>query len=163
VDAVEVRLGRPEDRSALLAFLESRHALRVARRGELVDALQHPALLAWSDDELVGVATYVIDDGACELLTLHASTRHDGIGTALLGAVENVARSAACTRLWLVTTNDNVDALRFYQRRGLRLVRLRPGAVDQSRKTVKPEISTIGEYGIPLRDELELEMDLGAP
>ena len=69
---------------------------------------------------------------------------------------------AGCTRLWLVTTNDNVDALRFYQRRGFRLARLRAGAVDESRATLKPEIPTSGSYGIPLRDELELEMDLSA-
>jgi hypothetical protein len=59
-----------------------------------------------------------------------------------------------------VTTNDNVDALRFYQRRGFRLARVRPGAVDESRRVLKPEIPTVGAYGIPLRDELELEMGL---
>jgi len=59
-----------------------------------------------------------------------------------------------------VTTNDNVDALRFYQRRGFRLCRLSPEAVDRSRRTVKPEIPATGAYGIPLRDELELEMPL---
>jgi hypothetical protein len=74
--------------------------------------------------------------------------------------VREIAVAAGCTRLWLVTTNDNVDALRFYQRRGLRLARLRPGAVDRSREELKPEISTSGAYGIPLRDELELEIDL---
>ena len=60
----------------------------------------------------------------------------------------------------MVTTNDNVDALRFYQRRGFRLVGLRAGGVDQSRAALKPEIPLAGSYGIPLRDELELELDL---
>ena len=59
-----------------------------------------------------------------------------------------------------MTTNDNVDALRFYQRRGFRLAVLRPGAVDESREALKPEIPRSGEHDIPLRDELELEMDL---
>ena len=71
-----------------------------------------------------------------------------------------MARDAGCTRLWLVTTNDNVDALRFYQRRGFRLRALRPGAVDEARRELKPEIPEIGDHGIPLRDELELELDL---
>jgi GNAT superfamily N-acetyltransferase len=155
---VEVAASRSEDRPALEALLRSHNALRAARRGELVECLSHPALLAWVDDELVGGATYVIGNGECELLTLHAGTRFTGVGSALVAAVKDVARSAACTRLWVVTTNDNVDALRFYQRRGFRLVRLRPGAVDQSRRTLKPEIPTTGAYGIPLRDELELEM-----
>ena len=142
------------------AFLHRHHSLRVARRGELLHSLDHPGLLAWSGDELVGVATYVISGVECELLTLHTHQRFTGTGTALVAGVQDMARRAGCRRLWVVTTNDNVDALRFYQRRGFRLARLRPGAVDESRAALKPEIPTTGTYGIPLRDELELEMDL---
>ena len=69
------------------------------------------------------------------------------------------AREAGCTRLWLTTTNDNLDALRFYQRRGFVLAALYPDALIGSRP-LKPEIPLIGAYGIPLRDELELEMEL---
>jgi len=119
-------------------------------------------MLAWSDTELVGVATYVVDGNACELLTLHAETRFSGVGTALVEAVRRRALDAGCGLLWVVTTNDNLDALRFYQRRGFRLARLRTGAVDRSRATVKPEIPAIGDHGIPLCDEIELEMLLGA-
>jgi N-acetylglutamate synthase-like GNAT family acetyltransferase len=160
---VEVTPGRPEHREALIGFLRDHHSLRVARRGELVDASAHPAMVAWSDGEVVGVATYVVNGDACELLTLHARTRQGGTGTRLLAAVREAAREEGCRRLWVVTTNDNVDALRFYQRRGLRLAHLRPGAVDASRDQLKPEIPLTGAYGIPLRDELELEMDLEAP
>jgi N-acetylglutamate synthase-like GNAT family acetyltransferase len=160
---VEVTPGRAEHREAIVAFLRDHHTLRVARCGELLDASAHPAMLAWSDGALVGVATYVVRDDACELLTLHASTRQGGAGTRLLAAVREAARDAGCRRLWVVTTNDNVDALRFYQRRGFRLAHLRPGAVDVSRDHLKPEISRTGAYGIPLRDELELELDLEAP
>jgi hypothetical protein len=56
-----------------------------------------------------------------------------------------------------------VDALRFYQRRGFRLVALHPGAVDDSRRRLKPEIPELGEYGIPIRDELVLERELAFP
>lgn len=142
------------------AFLTRHHALRVARRGELVSALDHPAVLARRGTELLGVATYVIGDGECELLTLHADTRFGGTGTALLSAVQDLARRASCTRLWVVTTNDNVDALRFYQRRGFRLAAIHPGAVTRIRQSLKPEIPATGSHGIELRDELELEMDL---
>jgi hypothetical protein len=65
-------------------------------------------------------------------------------------------------RLWLVTTNDNVDALRFYQRRGFRLAELRPEAVTLSRRALKPEIPMVGAHGIELRDELELDLELRA-
>jgi hypothetical protein len=62
--------------------------------------------------------------------------------------------------VWLVTTNDNLVALRFYQRRGFRLSALRPGAVDEARRRLKPAIPDAGAFGIPLRDELELELRL---
>ena len=150
----------PEDRPKLEAFLRDRGALRVARRSELLRPLDHPAILAWSAGRLVGAATYVIDAEQCELLTLHAQSRFVGTGTSLLSAVKGAARENGCTRLWVVTTNDNVDALRFYQRRGFRLSQLRPGAVDASRRLSKPEIPELGAHRIPLRDELELEMSL---
>jgi len=67
---------------------------------------------------------------------------------------------ADCERIWLVTTNDNLEALRFYQRRGFVLSALRPGAVDEARRGLKPQISAVGEFGIPIRDELELELRL---
>jgi ribosomal protein S18 acetylase RimI-like enzyme len=69
-----------------------------------------------------------------------------------------VRRVGSGGRIWLVTTNDNVDALRFYQRRGFRLRALRPGAVDEARRLLKPRIPATGIYGIELRDELELEL-----
>jgi GNAT superfamily N-acetyltransferase len=157
---VRVLSGRANDRVAVQAFLGEHGSLRVARRGELLDSLDHPAFLAWAGDLLVGVATYVVDGEACELLTLHAQNQFAGVGTALVEAVVRAARAAGCRRVWVVTTNDNVDALRFYQRRGFRLVQLRPGAVDMSRETLKPEIPPVGAHEIPLRDELELELTL---
>jgi GNAT superfamily N-acetyltransferase len=157
---MEVRPGRPEDRAAIAAFLSARNAARVARRGALEDALAHPSLVAEESGRLAGVLTYVIDAAACEVLTLHAQRRFGGAGSALIAAVRRVARDAGCTRLWLVTTNDNVDALRFYQRRGFRLAALHAGAVDDSRARLKPEIPATGDHGIPLRDELELELGL---
>jgi len=80
-----------------------------------------------------------------------------GIGTALVNAVRLVAVASKTRRLWLITTNANIEALRFYQRRGFSLVAIHRNALEESRK-LKPEIPAIGSNGIPLRDELELEM-----
>jgi ribosomal protein S18 acetylase RimI-like enzyme len=91
---------------------------------------------------------------------LHAGQQWRGVGSALLQLVDQVATEQGCRRLWLITTNDNVDALRFYQRRGFRLAALHRGAVDDCRARLKPEIPTVGDYGIPLRDELELDKQL---
>ena len=158
---VRVRPASESDRSVVDAYLETSHTALVARRGELVDARREPALLA-EDDEgtVVGVATWIVSGGEIELLTLHVSRQWSGIGSALVDAVMAVGRTRGCRRLWLVTTNDNVDALRFYQRRGLRLRALRAGAVDDARRTLKPAIPERGLHDIPIRDELELALDL---
>jgi ribosomal protein S18 acetylase RimI-like enzyme len=154
---VGVRRREESDRHAVEAFLDERSALLVARLGRLERALEHPALLAERDGALRGVLTFVLGDGDCEILTLHAADRFRGIGTALVEAVERLATEAGCSRLWVITTNDNTDALRFYQRRGFRLAALHRGAVDHSRTELKPAIPPIGDHGIDLRDELELD------
>jgi ribosomal protein S18 acetylase RimI-like enzyme len=119
------------------------------------DAL--PALLAEQDGGIVGLLTYVLSNDGLEIVTLDALLQHSGIGTALLNAATDTARRAGAERLWLVTTNDNLDALRFYQRRELRIVGIAPNAVVSARAR-KPSIPLVGEYGIPLHDELTLEL-----
>jgi GNAT superfamily N-acetyltransferase len=118
-----------------------------------------PAMVAVCGGQIWGAVTLDVADGACQLVSVNAFVPWQGAGTAL---IEHAARRAAadgCGTLWCTTTNDNLDALRFYQRRGFRLVRIRPGAVDAAR-LAKPQIPSIGEYGIPLRDELDLERTL---
>jgi GNAT superfamily N-acetyltransferase len=150
----------PGGNRAVGMFLEEREMASVARRGELVDALARPALVAMDGDMLAGVLTYEFGPTDCEILALFAVRRRTGLGTALVEALVRHAVAAARAHCWLVTTNDNVDALRFYQRRGFRLSALRPGAVDEARRDLKSTIPMTGEYGIPLRDEIELVRDL---
>jgi ribosomal protein S18 acetylase RimI-like enzyme len=126
-----------------------------ARRGELIDVLALPGFVAEADTRPVGLLTYRCETGACEIAFIVAVERHKGIGSALLDALRREVTD--CERIWLVTTNDNLEALRFYQRRGFVLSALRPGAVDDARRELKPRISRVGNFGIPIRDELELE------
>jgi GNAT superfamily N-acetyltransferase len=157
---VNVRPREAADQAAARAFLARHNSLRAARLGELVHPLDYPALVAeTAGGQLLGMLTYVPaqDWRQCEILTLHADEQWHGAGTALLEAACQLARRHGCTRMWVITTNDNVDALRFYQRRGFCLVRVHRGAVDRSRASLKPEIPAVGAYGIPLRDEIELE------
>jgi ribosomal protein S18 acetylase RimI-like enzyme len=116
-----------------------------------------PGFLAEDNGKIVGMLTYVQPDPTTlEVVTIDALEEHQGIGTDLLNAAIAVATDLGAQRVVLTTTNDNVDALRFYQRRGFRLVTLRPGALQRSRQ-LKPEIPLTGAYGIPLTDELDLE------
>ncbi len=114
-----------------------------------------PGLIAERDRRLAGLLTFNVSGGVMEVVTLNALERRTGVGTLLMEAAAVEARRLRCTEIRLTTTNDNLDALRFYQRRGLRLVALRPGAVDRAR-VEKPAIPRIGDYGIPLHDEIDL-------
>ena len=118
-----------------------------------------PGFLAVEEDEPAGLLTYQLDGGNCEIVTLDSLRPGRGIGTALIDAVREVAREAGCERLWLITTNDNLHALRFYQKRGFVLVAVHRDAMTRSR-LIKPQISLLGDDGIPIRDEIELEMPL---
>jgi ribosomal protein S18 acetylase RimI-like enzyme len=156
MEIVAIAAGDP----AVRAFLERHHGYLVARRGELVDAAERPATVARRAEEIIAVLRYDVGVDACEILTLHCDEQWSRIGTRLVDDVVNLARSQGCRRVWLCTTTDNVDALRFYQRRGFQLSDLRCGAVDEARRTVKRTIPAVGSYGIPLRDEIELCRDV---
>jgi ribosomal protein S18 acetylase RimI-like enzyme len=122
----------------------------------------HPGFAAVDErGRIVGHAAWRREpDGGAYLVSIDAEPSGAGIGSALLTAVESAAREAGCLSLVLDTTNDNLDALRFYQRRGYRIVAVRSGAVDEARRTLKPSIPEVGASGIPMRDELTLERPL---
>lgn len=126
-----------------------------ARRNEIVDVLDASGFIAEHNDEPIGILTYAGRPDGTEILYIEATTKQRGVGTALVNAL---TRLVGRQRIWLVTTNDNLDALRFYQRRGFSFREVRVGAVDRARETIKPSLPLVGEYGIPLRDEIELEL-----
>jgi len=108
----------------------------------------------------IGLVTYQIAGHGCEIITLDSICSNIGVGTALINAVKTIAKKSSCMRIWLITTNDNLRALRFYQKRGFKLVAVHRHAVARSRQ-LKPGIPLIGNDGIPISDEIELEMNLG--
>jgi ribosomal protein S18 acetylase RimI-like enzyme len=106
------------------------------------------------DGEPVGLITFQPDGVDVEIVFVEVTTSQRGVGTRLVDAL---AEATDAERLWLVTTNDSVDALRFYQSRGFRISQLRTGAVDDARRLLKPSVPHIGQSGIPIRDEFVLE------
>jgi ribosomal protein S18 acetylase RimI-like enzyme len=131
----------------------------VVGRGRVWNPAELPGFAAFADERCVGLVTYELDGDACEVVTLDALEEGRGIGTALLRAVEGAARDAGCSRVQLLTTNNNLRALALYQKRGYRLVGLIPGAIDEERK-LKPSIPEFDSAGLPIRDELHLELPL---
>jgi ribosomal protein S18 acetylase RimI-like enzyme len=109
----------------------------------------------------LGCVTFSIRDGECEIVTLDSLRERSGIGTDLLRQAVEVAGRRGCRRVFLITTNDNLAALAFYQKRGFELAALHRGAINAARR-LKPAIPAVGAHGIPLRDELELEISLRA-
>lgn len=154
----QIRPLNKDDLHWIVGFLKEQWgSTKAVTRGRIHHADELPGFMAVQGDEPVGLVTYRIEGDQCEIVTVNSTVEGQGIGTALLEAVEDVASLAKCKRLWLITTNDNVEALRFYQKRGFSLVAMYRGALEQSRR-LKPEIPLVGKYGITLRDEIELEL-----
>jgi GNAT superfamily N-acetyltransferase len=156
---IEVRtLAESEHEWATVLQRESWSDAVVARRGELVDPTGLPGFVAVVEGKRAGLATYAVRGDECELVTIDSLREGIGVGRALLGAVRDAALAAGCRRLWLVTTNDNLRALEVYQRWGMSIAAFRKDAVTEARTHLKPSIAERAENGIPIRDELELEL-----
>ena len=164
-DPMAVRPAVEADREWIERTLAARWgSTLVVARGEIRDAAALDAIVAVDaaakgDPEPVGLLTYCLDGGALEVVTLDALVSGAGIGAALLEGATRLARQAGASRLWLTTTNDNLHAVGFYARRGLRIVAVHRGAVDRAR-LLKPSIPLVAENGIELHDELEMELEL---
>jgi ribosomal protein S18 acetylase RimI-like enzyme len=126
-----------------------------ARRGELIDVLAPGFGLVAPGG--VGLLTWRPDGDAIELTAIATDPTGHGTGTALVEALAAVARERGVGRIAVVTTNDNLDALAFYERRGFTVADIRVGAVDEARRTIKPAIPVVGQHGIEMHDEIELE------
>ena len=152
-----IRAVVPGDKDWVARFISQRWGAEfVAAHYEVFFCKDLPGFLAIREQERIGLVTYTISNYDCEIVSLDSVQPCTGIGTALIEAVRKVAIEARCKRLWLVTTNDNMNALRFYQKRGFVLVKVNRNAIEFARR-LKP-VPLIGELGIPLRDEIELEI-----
>ena len=115
-----------------------------------------PGFIAIQKNKRVGLLTYNIENEECEIITINSVIENRGIGSDLLDEIEKYSSSIGCKRIWLITTNDNLKAVRFYQKKGYKLSAFYRNAVEKARQ-LKPEIPSIGLDGIPITDEIELE------
>ena len=134
-------------------------AVQVISRGKIYTATDYPGFVAEIENEIAGLLIYRIEKDEMEILTLNSLRENLGIGSALIERAKQEAIKNNCKRLWLITTNDNTQALKFYQKRGFTIVAVYPNAMEQSRK-LKPQIPLYGYESIPIRDEIELEIIL---
>jgi ribosomal protein S18 acetylase RimI-like enzyme len=131
-----------------------------ARLGELIDLRSLPTLVATLDGERAGIARYEVRGEECEVVSIASKPEGQGVARALLDAIRAIAVEHGSRRVWLVTTNDNIRALRVYQQYGFNLVALHLDAVTRARQTIKPSLPERGSSGIRMAHELELELEL---
>jgi GNAT superfamily N-acetyltransferase len=134
------------DAAWISEFLRQRwHTTIIVVHGEVIDAAALPALI---DENHRGLATYRLHGRDAELVTLDAVPAGAGIGTALIEALSTRLRGEGCERLWVTTTNDKLAALRFYLRRGFRLIQVRPG-LPTTRVSASRPFRRSGSTGFP--------------
>lgn len=146
------------DREELAIFMEHHwHSRMVMSQGKSYYPHQEQGIIERQDGKIVGVLTYHIENHEMEILTLNSLLEGRGIGSSMMLDTIEKARSLEVARIWLTTTNDHLRAIGFYQRLGFRMVSINLGVVDEARK-MKPEIPETGERGIPIHDEIVMEL-----
>jgi GNAT superfamily N-acetyltransferase len=131
----------------------------LAINGKLRDSRTMPGIAAVSGDEVLGYLLYEFHDGVCEIMVLESVAQNIGVASALIEQVKQTAKLSGVNKVIVQTSNDNTHAFRFYQRRGFTIREIRISAMDAARQ-LKPSIPLIGEDDIPLRDEIEFEIEV---
>lgn len=147
-----------QDKDWVLGIIRGWGSDFIVTRGRKVYAAELPGFVAeLPDSTTVGLVTYEVIGDQCEIVTLDAFEKFHGIGTALTEQVRDTVASQGCVRLWLITINDNIDAIRFYQKREFSIAAIHVNALEFSRR-LKPTIPMYGQHNIPMKDEIEFEM-----
>ena len=146
------------DREEIAEFVERHwHRKMVLTRGRAFYPHKEEGFVERQEGKIVGLLTFRVDGDELEVLTVNSMLEHQGLGTALMLSAIEQSRARECKLVSLATTNDNIRGLRFYQKIGFRIAAVNVGAVDRARKT-KPEIPKIGQDGIPMHDEIIMEL-----
>lgn len=117
------------------------------------------SIIAVVDKEIIGLLTFNIINKQAEIVSLDSFNEGKGIGTKLLDFTLNYFKNLYLDRIWLITSNDNCHAIRFYQKRGWKMVNIHFNAIEEAR-LLKPQIPMFGYDGIPILHEIEFEYSL---
>ena len=134
----------------------------VAMRGRLINLATTEMKVACVGSDVVGVVNYIFDNDNCKIVSIISELPNRGVGRRLVEEVERDALATRCPLMTTVTTNDNTDALRFWQKQGFTIVEISRDAVTEARNHLKPAIPSVGQAGIPIRDEIMLQKVLNA-
>lgn len=157
---ITIRLTTPDD-TQLVSQLMTQHwgGEPLVIRAKKYYPSKLDGIIVEENNEIIGFLFFECQKTSCEIVVFEVFEKFHGIGTKVLDKLKFIAKEKGCHRIYLMTNNDNLDALRFYQRRGFCICGIHLDSVKASRK-IKPGIPMVGEYGIPLRDEIDLELIL---
>ncbi len=151
---------KTKDKSLVASFIaENWGSQIIVTRGKMLNTIELPDFISKLDNKVIGLVTYDIQSKDCEIVTLDSKINNLGLGTRLIEKVIGKAKLYYCKRVWLITTNDNTKAIRFYQKRVFDWVGFYKNSIQESRK-IKPEIPEFGDDNIPIRHEIEFELQL---
>ncbi len=135
------------------------HGDFIVTRGRVHRLDDVSGFVAEKENAHAALIIYRTDRQEMEIVSIDSRFERQGIGTALVARAVETGKQASVKRIMAITTNDNLNALGFWQKRGFCLTAVYPRALEATRR-LKPGITLVGENGIPLRDEIELEMRL---
>src|SRR5690606_870246 len=107
-------------RNDLISTFGSAKIISIHRQYE--DASTLAGFIVEDENSLLGVLLYFMEENACELVYLHAIKPGMGVGKMLIDQLIETLENKGIKKLWVITTNDNLEALAFYQKRGFHLV-----------------------------------------
>lgn len=149
---------RDSDRGEVADFIERHWGSKISMsHGHAFYPHKEQGFVERRDGAIVGLLTYHLDEEGMEILTLNSTLEGAGIGSSLMLNAIETAREKGCRKIWLATTNDRLRVIDFYQRLGFRMTAINLGVVDEARK-VKPQIPVVGERGVPIHDEVIMEI-----
>jgi len=131
----------------------------IISRGRKHEVEELSGFLLHHNGDVIGLITYCISDNSCEIVSLNSFVENQGVGSELIEKVIEIAKEYGCKRVWLITTNDNIRALRFYQKRGFDIKALHLNVIEEARR-IKPDIPMYGNDDIPILHEIEFEKKL---
>jgi len=146
-----------KDNEAVSKIIEGWGSDILVSRGKTYKTEDLEGILKYKNNKIIGLGLYYIKNNECEIVLLETFIQNNGIGTEIIEKIKKIAKMKNCKRIWLITSNDNIDAIKFYQRRGFSIANFYKNAMDESRR-LKPTIPLIGNYEIPIKDEIEFEI-----
>jgi GNAT superfamily N-acetyltransferase len=147
-----------DDNKAVSEIIKGWGSDIIFSRGNIYKAEDLDGILVFDKEKIVGLGLYTIKNNSCEIVLLETFIQNIGIGSKIIEKIKETAERKNCERIWLVTTNNNINALKFYQKRGFHFSNIYINSMEEARK-IKPEIPKTYD-GIEIRDEIEFEIKL---